>query len=338
MTPRHREILNEIVEAYIGTGEPVASRWIARRRADALSAASVRNVMADLDEEGYLSQPHTSAGRVPTAKAFQCYVQSITLRRMAAAEIDRLRAEFGRLGTVEERVERTSQVLTELTHGMGIAVAVPASSPALDQIELVSLSGRRVLMVVATRDHEVHNRLVTLDQPLDAEELTSIRNYINRNFSGWTLERVRHELTSRLEQASATYDTILHRLTELYHKGLLDIGGPAPEVHMEGASNLVGIDLHLTREKLRELFRALEEKKRVLELVDRFLEMPPGELGVHVGLGETHPSMRELSLIGLPVKLDSGISAVVAVLGPMRMNYSRVMSAVQHVGRAFETV
>ena len=105
---------------------------------------------------------------------------------------------------------------------------------------------------------------------------------------------------------------------------------------MEGASNLVGLDLHLTKEKMRELFRALEEKKRVLELLDRFLEHPAGEIAVHVGLGETHPSMRELSLVGLPVVLPNGISAVIAVLGPMRMNYSRAMTAVQHVGQAFQ--
>jgi len=104
---------------------------------------------------------------------------------------------------------------------------------------------------------------------------------------------------------------------------------------MDGASNLVGLDLHLTKEKMRELFRALEEKKRVLALLDRFLENPSGELAVHVGLAESHPSMGELSLIGLPVILPNGISAVIAVLGPMRMNYGRVMSAVQHVGRAF---
>jgi heat-inducible transcriptional repressor len=117
---------------------------------------------------------------------------------------------------------------------------------------------------------------------------------------------------------------------------LLDFAS-TPEVHMEGASNLVGLDLHLTKEKTRELFRALEEKKRVLELVDRFLEQPTGEIGVHVGLASTHPSMGELSLIGIPVQLASGISAVVAVLGPMRMNYGRVMSAVQNVGQAFVT-
>jgi heat-inducible transcriptional repressor len=335
MTPRNREVLHEIVEAYIATGEPVASRSIARRRGDALSAASIRNVMADLDEAGYLSQPHTSAGRVPTEKAFKSYVQSLSLRRLAAVEIERLRAEFGRLETVEARVEHTSRMLTEMTQGVGIAATIPQWSPALDQIELVALPDHRVLMVVVTRDHQVRNRVVTLDEAITPDELSSIRNYINRNFEGWTLEDVRRELAQRLEQASAAYDAILTKLTLLYSKGLLDIG-TAPEVHMEGASNLVGLDLHLTKGKMRELFRALEEKKRVLELLDRFLEQPVGELAVHVGLAEMHPFMRELSLIGLPVVLPNGISAVIAVLGPMRMNYGRVMSAVQNVGQAFQ--
>jgi heat-inducible transcriptional repressor len=334
MVPRNRELLHEIVEAYIETGEPVASRSIARRRGDTLSAASIRNVMADLDEEGYLCQPHTSAGRIPTEKAFRSYVQSLTLRRMAAAELDRLRAEFSRLETVEQRVEYTSRMLMDMTRGVGIAAAIPLPAPALEHIELVSLPDRRVLMVVVTRDHEVRNRVVKLDEPLSVDQLASIRNYVNRNFTGWTLEDVRRELSARLEHASATYDEILSKLTLLYSKGLLDIAA-TPEVHMEGASNLVGLDLHLTKEKMRELFRALEEKKRVLELVDRFLEQPAGEIGVVVGLGETHPSMRELSLIGVPIRLDSGLSAVIAVLGPMRMNYPRVMSAVQHVGHAF---
>ena len=191
-------------------------------------------------------------------------------------------------------------------------------------------------MVMVTRDHEVRNRVVTLDEIVSPEDLASIRNYVNRNFAGWTLEDVRRELSARLEQASAAYDEILRKLTLLYSKGLLDIDSQ-PEVHTEGASNLVGLDLHLTKEKMRELFRALEEKKLVLELVDRFLSQPAGELAVHVGLGEMHPAMRELSLIGVPVKLEGGISAVIAVLGPMRMNYGRVMSAVQQVGEAFLT-
>lgn len=334
MVPRSRELLHEIVAAYIETGEPVASRSIAKRWGDSLSAASVRNIMADLDDEGYLHQPHTSAGRIPTEKAFRSYVQSLTLRRMAAVELERLRADFGRLETVEQRVEYCSRMLMDLTRGVGIAAAIPKASPALEQIELVLLPDQRVLMVVVTRDHEVRNRVVRLEEIVTSDELASIRNYVNRNFSGWTLEQVRRELSARLEHASAAYDEILRKLTLLYSKGLLDME-TAPEVRMEGASNLVGIDLHLTREKMRELFRALEEKKRVLELVDRFLEGPAGEIGVHVGLGQTHPLMGELSLIGVPVHLDSGMSAVIAVLGPMRMNYGRVMSAVQHVGQAF---
>src|SRR5258707_7274856 len=319
MTPRSREVLHEIVEAYIDPGEPVASRSIARRHRDPLSAASIRNIMVDLDEEGYLNQPHTSAGRVPTEKAFRSYVQSLSIRRVVVAEIERLRSEFGRLDTVEQRIEFSSRMLTEMTHSMGIAAAIRRVNPALDQIELVALPDNRVLMVVMTRDHQVSNRVVTLDEPLTSDELASIRNYINRNFGGWALEDVRRALAARLDRAAATYDAVLRKLTLLYAKGLLDVG-PEPEVHMDGASNLLVLDLHLTKEKTRELFRTLEEKKRILELLDRFLEQPAGELAVHVGLGEIHPAMRELSLIGLPVSLANGLSAVIAVLGPMRMN------------------
>jgi heat-inducible transcriptional repressor len=334
MTPRSQEVLHEIVEAYIANGEPVASRWIARRRHDSLSAASIRNVMADLDEEGYLTQPHTSAGRIPTEKAFRSYIESLSIRRMVTAEIERLRAELGRLDSVEERIGFTSRMLTERTRSVGIAAAIPRINPALERLELVALPDQRVLMVVITRDKRVRNRVVLLDEPLSASDLETIKNYVNRNFEGWSLEDVRRELSSRLDRAAATYDSVLRKLTALYAKGLLDIDSD-PEVHMEGASNLVVLDLHLTKEKLRELFRALEEKKRLIELLDRFLENPAGEIGVHIGLGEIHPAMRELSLIGLPVRLDGGLSAVIAVLGPMRMDYSRVMSAVMHMGQAF---
>src|SRR5712672_1443323 len=121
MTARNIEVLHSLVQSYIETGEPVASRTISRQRRDGLSAASIRNVMADLDEEGYLSQPHTSAGRVPTARAFQSYIQSLSLRRLAAVELERLKAELGKWDTVEERVGHTSRMLTEMTHGVGIA-------------------------------------------------------------------------------------------------------------------------------------------------------------------------------------------------------------------------
>ncbi len=332
---RNTEILHSIVRSYIESGEPVASQTVSQRRVDGLSAASIRNVMADLCEQGYLAQPHTSAGRVPTEKAFRSYVGSLARSRILGQELLRLRSEMDPLSTLEARVEYSSHTLTEMTRSVGIAAAIPTSSQILDQIELIPLAENRLLMIVVTQDRMVRNRVVTLDEPVSLEELQSIRNYINRNFGGWMLSRVHAELRIRLEQESAIYDDLLRKLTVLYGKGLLDIG-VLPEVHMEGTSYLVGLDLHLTREKLRELFRTLEEKKRILQLLDRFLEQPFGEISVQVGLGDLHSSMRELSLIGITVALGGGLSAKIAVLGPMRMNYEKAISAVVHMGQAFQ--
>jgi heat-inducible transcriptional repressor len=337
-TARKLEILHAIVRTYIDEGEPVASRDVARRRRDGLSAASIRNVMADLADDGYLSQPHTSAGRVPTGKAFRSYIHSLTkANRLLNFELERLRAELRVAGTMDARVERSSHMLTEMSRGVGIAAAIPTASQVLDQIELMPLADSRVLMIVVTKDRVVRNRVVTLDSPVRELELESIRNYVNREFSGWALSDIHLELRLRLEQESAAYDAILKTLTELYAKGLLELG-LSPEIHMEGASNLMGVDLHLTREKMRDLFSALEEKKRILQLLERFLEGRDGELAVQVGLGDAHPTMSELSLIGLAVRMPGGTRARVAVLGPMRMDYSKVISAVLHVGQALESV
>jgi heat-inducible transcriptional repressor len=322
---------------YIETGEPVPSRTIARRVNEKLSPASIRMIMADLEDEGYLAQPHTSAGRVPTGKAFESYVRSLTARNVLAAELYKLRRELEDLATVEARVERSSHILTERTDGFGIAAAIPTRGQTLESINLLALGDRRVLVVLSTRDGMVRNSVVTLNDAVSQDELNWIRTYLNQNFGGWFVTDIQRELDFRLKQESAAYDAILKKLTLLYEKGLLDIG-LAPEVHVEGASNLIGLDLHLTREKLRELFRALEQKKRILLLLERFLEEPQGELAVHIGLADADPSMAELSLVGLTVNLPGGLSGKIAVLGPLRMNYQRAISAVLHVGQAFGSI
>lgn len=335
LSPRSAEILNAIVLAYIETGEPVASRTISRSHGTRLSPASIRNIMADLSDEGFLAQPHTSAGRLPTAKAFRQFVQSVQVGRRPSVEATRLQDEIRNLDSMEARVEHSSHVLTQVSRSMGIAAAIPTDNQLLHQIELIPLSERRVLMVVVTRDRIVSDKVVRVDYDFTQDELVSIRNYINSNFAGWTFSAIQRELRTRLEEERALYDQVLQKLTVLVRKGLLDIG-LAPTLHTEGASNLVGGDLHLTREKMRDLLHTLEEKKRILELLDRFLESG-GELGVKVGLSELHPSMGELSLIGVTVNLPGGLSAKIAVLGPMRMNYERVMSAVYHVGQALNS-
>ncbi len=181
---------------------------------------------------------------------------------------------------MEARVERSSHMLTEMTRSIGITAAIPTSSQTLDQIELIALADQRVLMIVVTRDRwcaiawcRGRARLAgraRLHPQLHQPQLRRLDAFGNPRRS----ER-------RLEQQSAAYDAMLKRLNVLYSKGLLDIE-VAPEIHLEGASNLVGLDLHLTREKLRDLFHTLEEKKRILQLLDRFLEQPDGELAVQV--------------------------------------------------------
>ena len=331
---RHQEILSSIVREYIETGEPVGSRTLSKHRNEPLSAASIRNVMADLADEGYLSQPHTSAGRVPTDKAFRFFVGSITANHVAPVDAGRVSSQFTGLDMVGA-VERTSHILMELTRNVGIAAALPALAQELEQIELMPLADRRVLMVLVTSDHMVRNRAITLDEPITRDELISIRNYINRNFAGWQLGAARRELVRRMLEERELYHAELRKVQMLYQRGLLDVD-LSPEVRLDGVSNLLGLDLHLTREKMRELLQALEEKQRLIELLDRFLEQPPGELEVHVGLEEAHPAMKNLALIGMTVRMRTGLPAKVAVLGPMRMHYERVMTAVLQTSRALE--
>src|SRR5260370_39921604 len=181
LTGRDREILNSIVRAYIETGEPVGPTTISRRRQDGLSPASIRNAMAALEDEGYLSQPHTSAGRMPTEKAFRFYVRSLVAGRMPTAAAQRVHAELSEVDSMEARVERSSHILTELTRNVGIAAALPTGGQVLDQIELLALSDGRVLMILVTRDRMGRNRVAMLGEPVPQDELTSNRNYVNRN-------------------------------------------------------------------------------------------------------------------------------------------------------------
>ena len=336
LSPREAGILHSIVEAYIHTGEPVGSLSLARLRRMKLSAASIRNVMADLAEQGLLSQPHTSAGRIPTERAIESYVKTLAVR-VVSAELSRLRTELRRAQTVEERIECSTRILTDLTHNVAIVSSVPGSGQILREVQFVAIPGERLLIVVVTGDGRVHNRVIELDQPVADGELVTLRNYLNQNFSGWELPVVRRELSRRLELESAAYDTVLRRLSELRVHGLLDLALDA-EVFVGGASNLVGIDLHLTREAMRDIFRTLEQKKRLIEILDRFLDKNSDELGVQVGLADVHPSMSQLSLIGVSIAQPGGTATRMAVLGPLRMDYAKALSAVVHMQQALRAL
>jgi heat-inducible transcriptional repressor len=333
LPPRVQEVLCSIVRAYIDQGQPVASADISRHR-HGFSSATIRNIMAELDREGYLHQPHASAGRLPTGRAFQVFVESIPERRVQPGEFGRIRDALSEAGSIERRVACCSHLLTEMTRTVALTAAVPAEAQRIHQVHLVGLGGRRVLMVVATRAGLVRNQVVVLDEQWHQDDLDSIRNYLNAHFAGWLIPDARAELRRRLEAESAAYDDILRKLVLLEAKGLLHLD-VEPEVRMEGAANLVDFELSLTRERLKDLFIALEEKKRIMHLLDRFLEQRGGAVEVRFGLEEEHPSMGEMALIGIQVAVPGGMSAKFAVLGPLRMDYQKAMSAVLHVGRAF---
>lgn len=332
LTTRERVILHEVVTAHIESGEPVGSRTLSRLESLSLSAATIRNVMADLADSGYLSQPHASAGRIPTERAYRDFAAFVPMRSLPDADRRRIVTRMRSAESIEDRISAASAILTEFTHNVGIAAALPLSSQELDHIELVSLPGRQVMMIVATRGQFVRNRVIALDRALSQDDLNILRNYVNRNFAGWTLRSARTELLRRIAEERIRYDEILGRLTSLCQNGLF--ADSDPQLAMDGASWLLGFDLQLTRERMHELFRALEQKEQVVALLNRFLE-DSGRLGVHIGLEGANPALRGLALIGLTVNLPAGVQARVAVLGPMRMQYDRVMSAVHQIGQAF---
>lgn len=332
---KKRQILHAIVEAYLDSGEAVSSSSIAQRRftGSSPSSATVRNAMAELTELGFLTQPHTSAGRIPTPLAIQSYVSSLGQVKANPAEVSKLQQRLKAMHSLAERVEEGSHVLTGLTRNVGITASVPPASQLLHQVELLPLAARQYLMVVITSDRAVRNQVVSVYQDLRPEELQEMRNYINQEFAGWTLADARRALTERLQDERNQYHSLLKRIEIFYAQGLFE-GSEGPRVFLDGAAYLVGLDLHLTREKMRELFQALEQKQQVLQMLDQFLQGSDQTPAIQIGLGEAHPALSEFSLVGVHVPLGSGMTARVAVLGPLRLNYPRTIAAVMEVGQA----
>ncbi len=335
--PRLRAILHAVVELYLETGEPVSSQMVAQRPfwGQAPSPATVRNGMAELTELGLLTQPHTSAGRLPAPAAIQYYVDSLAPARSRRGDQAAWLWKLQSLDSWQDRVEESTHLLTDLTQNVSISAALPPASQVLHQVEFSPLGQKQYLMIVITGDRAVHNQTVTLERDLTIEDLAEIRNYVNREFAGWTFEEARQELESRLAQESSDYQALLRRVELFTSRGLLDFG-PTTQVFLDGAAYLVGLDLQMTRERLRELFQTLEQKKQILRLLDEYLSGTAGVPAVKVGLGDAHPAMADFSLVGVEVPIEGGAKARVAVLGPLRLNYPRVISAVQEVGQALQ--
>jgi heat-inducible transcriptional repressor len=338
MGSREREILTAIIETYIATGEPVGSRTLARTNKDGLSPATIRNVMADLADAGLLEQPHTSAGRVPSAHGYRYYVEQLTGRaQISEADQELITTSFRGIGDPEEFLERTSHVLSLISRGVGVAISSPSSDKnELEHVYFSRLSTGKVLAVVVTRSGVVRDRVLRIERDISQSELESAANYINANFQGWTVERVRTELARRLERERNEYNKLMASLDELCRGGALNDESSQKAVFVEGVSNLIGNEAD--RERLREMLRVLEEKQRIVELLSSYVDTRQEAVRVVIGLEDRLPEMRNLVLIGAPARVGEQMVGSLAVIGPTRMDYEHTITAVSYIAQLFDRV
>ncbi len=322
---REREILTAIVETFIATGDPVGSRTLARSNKEGLSPATIRNVMADLAEAGFLEQPHASAGRVPSTEAYRYYVEQLTGKASLSQEDQGMIQEsLHGISDVQEFMERTSHVLSLISHNVGITVAIGGPKNALEHVYFSRL-GRSGL---------VRDRVLRLDLP--QADLDAAARFINENFRGWTMEAMRTELARRLEQERSEYDRLMASVEQLYRQGALAADETAQVVFVEGASNLV-TGQH-DNKRLQELLQTLEEKQKIVELLGAYLDAKQEAVRVVIGLDEALPSMRNFVLIGAPARVGDDVMGSLAVIGPTRIDYQHTMTAVSYIARLFDKI
>ena len=334
---RSRGTLLAVIRTHIQTGEPVGSRTISRQSKEGLSPASIRNIMMELEEEGYLEQPHTSAGRVPTEKAYRFYARQCDASHppgKADEHLIRSRLEGVREAPEEVLLESISHVLSLISHNLGIVLREPMGKAVLEHIHFVALEERRILVVLVSAPSRVSNQMIQLDREISQPELEAAARYLQEHFRGWELGKIRAELVTQLSQERAAYDNVLRDLRHLYEQGMLADHSSA-EVFVEGASNLVGQPELAEPGRIRELLRALEEKEIVIRLLTECIRVPGDPLQVVVGLPGKPSVLKNFSLIGATFAWQGTMAGRLAIVGPVRMPYDRVIRSVSYISRMF---
>jgi heat-inducible transcriptional repressor len=332
---REREVLTAIVETFISTGEPVGSRTLARSNREGLSPASIRNVMADLSDAGFLEQTHTSSGRIPTPEAYRYYVEQISgTAKLAPQEESMISDALAGASDVEEFMERTSHVLSLISRNVGVTVASSRTKNALEHVYFSRLADQKVLAVLVTRSGVVRDRVLRLD--LKQDELDLAARYINDNFRGWTMESMSTELERRIERERSEYDHLMSSIEQLYKQGALATDTGAHTVFVEGAANLVAGEED--RQRLQEMLKTLEEKEKVATLLGAYLDVKQEAVRVVIGLDDALPSMQNFVLIGAPARSGTDMFGSLAVIGPTRMDYQHTMNAVSYIARLFDKI
>ncbi|HYE15563.1 MAG TPA: heat-inducible transcriptional repressor HrcA [Pyrinomonadaceae bacterium] len=347
---RGQAVLSAIIKEHLRTGEPVGSRTISERFAGGASwsAATIRNVMAELEEHGLVEQPHTSAGRVPTDKGYRFYVDHMVgdarLSKVEVATIDRALGLAGSdpAGRQPNRLmERVSHLLSELSENVGIVVSPPMADNRLEHIEFLQLADGRILVVLVFQPNVVQNRVVRLDEPLTQEELEGAARYLNAEFTGKSLHAIRAEILALMSEEKALYDRLLRNAVLLFERGVGDGEAETGDVYIDGASNILAKPDFGDIERLRELFRTFEAKSRLVKILNECITREPAFGDVHVVIGREHtaPPLQACALITAPYRFGEGsVAGTIGVVGPMRIEYARTMAAVNYIARLVERV
>jgi len=331
LSDRTRRVLAMLVREYIETGEPVASATLMHRAGLNVSSATIRNVLAQLEDMGYVWQPHTSAGRVPTDQGYRFYVDLLLEGRRAAKDVSgveaRLRQEAGGQPMIDDLLSSTSHVLSEASRHVGFAIAAANENAVFQRIEFVPLHGSRILVVMVARGNQVSQKMVDIGEAVSASELAQAANYLNNEFAGRTVDEVRSGVRERLRQERTLYDQLLGLALRLASQTLDHLQGPAA-VYIEGASTLLEQVVEasgISPATLRALLRMVEEKQRLVRLLNEYIDGPG--LTVVIGTEHSDPELRPFSLIA-STYFDGHGTGTVGVIGPTRMKYSRAIAAV----------
>jgi heat-inducible transcriptional repressor len=332
LVKRHEEILAAIIHRYVESGAPVGSKSVSGRLGEALSPATVRTCMADLEAAGFLEQPHVSAGRIPTDQAYRLYVDRWMGSGRLKPSTKRYIAESLRshCSALETLMANASSVLAEVSRNVGVVLGSPLDEKILEHVKFIKLPDCRVLAVIVSKPDRVENKVIRVEEEFSQEDLDRAATYLNEKFRGWSLRAVRLEIFQRLEGMKALSDQVISNLAKLFTWGGLAEGEPA-QVFVEGAARMLGQPDFDDMRRARALLAAFEEKTKLARILDACLQTPAA--GVRVLIGRENPAreMRQCAVVAAPYRYRNRVVGALGVVGPTRMEYDRAFSTVEYV-------
>jgi heat-inducible transcriptional repressor len=331
---REREILSAVVRYFINSGVPVGSKFLAERLPEALSSATIRNVLGALEAQGFLAQPHVSAGRVPTDKAYRFYVDQMPgPAPLAPATSKYIDESFrDRTGTAEELTERASRVLSEVSNNVGLGLAQPLEEKLLEHIKFVMLPERRVLVVIVSKPDVVESKVVPLEEEFSQDDLDRTSHFLNSEFRGWSLRTIRLEIFNRMEEDKVLCDRLLKNVATLFMWGVLAEEERA-SLFVEGAAKILDRPEFEDVRKIRELLRTFEEKAKLAKILTACLQTSYSGVRILIGRENSEKQMQDCTLIVAPLCYRQRAVGALGVVGPTRMEYDRTISTVDYTAQ-----